>query len=475
MNSHYDRATNTLTIAPGHYDNLHQNNSIDQVYISPNGHTIYIMPHVVNPPPYVRNFFSREVIDEDTGIKTIKYYFCLKNSFDADYIWTWENSFNKNVVYLEKFPGTRPERFTNNMNICLPIKYFERDIVNQIHLTAGKKCDEGFYIPLLTEDSNQIPTVRIVQKPTVFHSPNKSRQSEQNIEFTFTRKPINVPRPQPPPGVIPITTEQRINDIRKQPKVDGNGVYRSTDIRPATTPITLVKKNGDKQEYRVGYATQYDLVKNIQNRLQQSNLNFESINNPNIQSSARVLTPNKSDNRIASKPRDRIRDTPTPSSASKANSGISPVSFGPSFKNIGFKPNNSQSLHIEDIGDSESTEIYQFMAPESPIQPIQPVKHSAVKHSAPHMERSSLALSNGIASCSTVKPPASGLNSKIHIPPNMMPRSSSSLSSSAVKPPAKSKNNSSKTKPPAAQPVIKFKGFGFQGFNKDNDMGDIPD
>ncbi|KAK8896384.1 hypothetical protein M9Y10_014282 [Tritrichomonas musculus] len=59
MNSHYDRATNTLTIEPGQYDNLHQNNSIDQVYISPNGHTIYIMPHVVRPPPYVRNFFSR--------------------------------------------------------------------------------------------------------------------------------------------------------------------------------------------------------------------------------------------------------------------------------------------------------------------------------------------------------------------------------------------------------------------------------
>ena len=172
--------------------------------------------------------------------------------------------------------------------------------------------------------------MNIVQKTHVYHSPNKSRQSEKNIEFSFAKKPTNAPRPKPlppPPGVTPITTEQRINDIRKQPKVDGNGVYRSTDIRPATAPITLAKKNGDKQEYRVKYETQYDLVRNIRNRLQQSKLDFEAISNPSIQSSARVLTPNKSQNRIASKPRDRIRDTPTPS---KANS----VSFGPSFKNI---------------------------------------------------------------------------------------------------------------------------------------------
>ena len=444
MSRHYDHATNTLTIEPGQYDNLNKNNAIDQITISPNGHTIYIIPHVIIPPPFVRNFFARKEPDEDgIGIKSIKYYFCLSNSYDADYIWTWENSFDKDVVYLEKFPGERPKRLTDNMNICLPVKYFEVNIVNKVRLTVGRSSDVGFYIPLLAEESDQIPTVNIVQNTRVYHSPNKSRQSEKNIEFAFAKKPTNAPRPKPlppPPGVTPITTEQRINDIRKQPKVDGNGVYRSTDIRPATAPITLAKKNGDKQEYRVKYETQYDLVRNIRNRLQQSKLDFEAISNPSIQSSARVLTPNKSQNRIASKPRDRIRDTPTPS---KSNS----VSFGPSFKNIGFQPNNSQSLHIEDLDNSESTEIYQFMAPESPIQPIQP---------PPHISSTS------------------GLNSKIHIPPNMMPRPSS----------AKSKNSSSKTrstakpstaKPSTAQPVIKFKGFGFQGFNKDNDMGDIPD
>ena len=466
MSRHYDHATNTLTIEPGQFDNLNKNNAIDQITISPNGHTIYIIPHVIIPPPFVRNFFARKEPDKDgIGIKSIKYYFCLSNSYDADYIWTWENSFDKDVVYLEKFPGERPERLTDNMNICLPVKFFEVNIVNKVQLTVGRRCEEGFYIPLLAEESDQIPTVNIVQNTRVYHSPNKSRQSEKNIEFAFAKKPTNAPRPKPlppPPGVTPITTEQRINDIRKQPKVDGNGVYRSTDIRPATAPITLAKKNGDKQEYRVKYETQYDLVRNIRNRLQQSKLDFEAISNPSIQSSARVLTPNKSQNRIASKPRDRIRDTPTPS---KSNS----VSFGPSFKNIGFQPkqelrSNSQSLHIEDLDNSESTEIYQFMAPESPIQPIQPPP-------PPHMSSTS-----GLSS--------RGLNSKIHIPPDMMPRPSS----------AKSKNSSSKTrttakpspakpspakpspaKPSAGQPVIKFKGFGFQGFNKDNDMGDIPD
>ena len=72
---------------------------IHSIIVSPNGHTVYMIPKFISPPKYVNYIGCGSPFE-----KIMKYRFYTRRSDEPSYIWAVDNSFGEDIAYLTTLP-----------------------------------------------------------------------------------------------------------------------------------------------------------------------------------------------------------------------------------------------------------------------------------------------------------------------------------------------------------------------------------
>lgn len=361
---------------------------IHSIIVSPNGHTVYMIPRIIIPPKYVNFIGSGSPFDD-----VMKYRFFTRRSNEPSYIWAVDDSFGEEIAYLTTLPKndvpklspdprdndngnknsdlyTRSANITGICNcengeafIALPHAEFLEKIKEKIPIRPGTNSDYHFGIPAL-DNIAFLPKVQIIQNVQTYHSPTQSRLiDKQNYKYgspslSFT---MNSPTSFAPRAIsngsavksldteaLPDSAEDRYNTISNQPKIDADGVLTSTDARPNTVSLKLGKPNGSITEYRIPADYQRRIIKNLRDRLANSGIDIPPYElNPDIANDNRMSKTYHEDiprNRAGEQTFYDFENTElepvsiTESPVSRKNLNASHVSFGPSLKSTNSSP-----------------------------------------------------------------------------------------------------------------------------------------
>ncbi len=365
---------------------------IHSIIVSPNGHTVYMIPKFISPPKYVNYIGCGSPFE-----KIMKYRFYTRRSDEPSYIWAVDNSFGEDIAYLTTLPKNDVPKlppdprdnddknldlYTRSANItgicdcengeafiALPHAVFLEKIKEKTPIRPGTNSDYHFGIPAL-ENISFLPKIQIIQNVKTYHSPTQSRLTDKQ-NYKYGTRPLSLTMNSPtsfaPRAIsngsavksldteaLPDSAEDRYNTISNQPKIDADGVLTSTDARPNTVSLKLGKPNGSITEYRIPGDYQQRIIKNLRDRLANSGINIPPFElNPDIANDNRMSKTYHEDiprNRAGEQTYYDFEDTEleplsiTESPVSRKNLNASHVSFGPSLKSTSTTPAKKPGL-----------------------------------------------------------------------------------------------------------------------------------